>query len=160
MKKMVSLALALAMTCSMTAMAAPSPEKKVEAQKVLIRVDLDWLNFEVLDQEELEALGLDSEKLASIDEELKDMKILEAMNVTWSDEKHIAWEDDELHSKKIEEIVIDFDVPGIKKDENVKVILLPEDKEEWELQETVEVKDDEVAVSLTGTGTVVFLVEE
>lgn len=145
MKKIVSMMLAVVMVLSLglLAMAAPSPEKKVTVDKVLVDgKEVDASAVQVKDFE----IPKDFD-LAAVDEALKDMTIFQAFDI-------------EL-DLEFTEMDLSLTVPGIKADDTVKLIQQDTETEEWAVieDENVTVEEGAINVTLEKAGPIMVLVD-
>ena len=150
MKKIISLATAIMilMMSSFSVMAAPSPTAKVEAKKVLVdgkEVNLDTIKIKTTKK---------TVNPAEIDKSLEGMVVAYGIDV-------------DLGDLEYEEIQITFSVPGIIKDENVKILSEVEDvkeatveKDKWEIIDPDKVEDNAVTATFNYISTIFFLVDK
>lgn len=141
MKKIGSIlvVIALMLTFTLSALAAPSPTVSVKGSKVIAdgkEIDLSKLKITKTN------VTVDP---ATVDKSLKDMVIAYAVDVS-------------LEGVKFDEVAISFVIPGIVKDENVKVLHYAKDK--WEVLTPDSVEDEEVTVTFNSLSPVLFLVDK
>lgn len=154
MKKLgaIVVSVALMLTCTMSALAAPSPTVtvtsptvSVPSPTVQVKATKAMVDGKSIDISKLKITKTDKTvDPATVDESLKNMAIAHAVDVNYDGE--------------FKEIEITFAIPGIVKDENVKALHFTEDK--WEVLTPDSVADQEVTVTFKSLSPVLFLVDK